>query len=165
MTVYDSLKGTVTHWRHPSTLGIDRWSGLLVDTADVVYAMSWFQSAAVGREAYPGEREGYLVLGAEGSVRVSIMRPPSLGRPAVLVSRMTGGDKGERKDGVGDPHRPSLRTEREVLRRHFFGGAVEHVGVAAMRGKPGEDDEEADARTDVCGAAELATVPVVEGAT
>ncbi len=40
MTVYDSLGRTVTHWRHPSTMGIDRWAGLLVDTADAVYAMS-----------------------------------------------------------------------------------------------------------------------------
>lgn len=91
MALYDSLGRTVAHWRHLGTLGIDNWRGLLVDTADNVYALSRFQSVAGGREAYPGEREGYLVLDRHGEIRDSIMRPSWLARPAVLVSRMNGG--------------------------------------------------------------------------
>lgn len=91
MALYDSLGRSLAHWRHPNTLGIDSWRGLLVDTADAIHVLWWFRSVAVGRQAYPGEREGYVVLGAEGELRDSIMRPSWLERPAVLVSSMNGG--------------------------------------------------------------------------
>jgi len=162
MSLYDSLGRTVADRRHPSTLGIDNWRGLLVDTADAVYALSWFRSVAVGREAYPGEREGYLVLSAQGEVRDSVMRPPSLGRPAVLVSRMSGGAMiwdyvpfaaqprwtvsplGYVVSGVGSRyaitlHRPDgpLRIEREL----------EPVAVAAREKSEAEAAVTADMRT------------------
>jgi hypothetical protein len=138
MTVYDSAGAAVGSWRFASNLFVGGFGGLLADTADNVYAMNWFRLADTTREALPGERSGYLVLGPDGAVRDSVL-PPRLDAPAAsIVASSNGGTSmsnvpfapqrawtvspfGYVVSGVGDRyaitlHRPGapLRIERDV---------------------------------------------------
>ena len=91
MTVYGSNGRSIGQWRHLSTIGVDSWRGLLVDSSDAVYALGWFRAGDGLKEVSPSEREGYIVLDERGQVRDSVLRPPSLPRPSILVSRITSG--------------------------------------------------------------------------
>ena len=91
MNVYDSAGTSVASWRFPSGLHVGGFGGLLVDTADNVYAMHWFAPTDTTRPATPGERSGYKVLGPDGAVRDSVL-PPAIEAPsATIVASREGG--------------------------------------------------------------------------
>jgi hypothetical protein len=139
MNVYDSAGTVAGSWRYESTLGIQDPRGLLVDSADNVYAIHWFRPTDGPGQALPAEHEGYRVLGPDGVLRDSVLPPRWLPSSTVIAARGSEGGAirslvpfapqplwtvsrfGYVVSGVGDRyaitlHRPGapLRIERDV---------------------------------------------------
>lgn len=119
MNVYDSTGGVAGSWRYQSTLGVRFPWGLLADTADNVYAIHWFRPADGRRESLPAEREGYRVLGPDGTPRDSVPPPSWLPRATAIVA--TGAEGGAIRSLVPFASQPQWTVSR-------FGYVVSGVG-------------------------------------
>ncbi|HEY0929867.1 MAG TPA: 6-bladed beta-propeller [Gemmatimonas sp.] len=91
MALFDSTGHSLGHWGHHNTLGVARPGGLLVDSTDAIYVVTWFRKEPKPKDYYNGKYEGYVVLSADGAVRDSIQRPYWLPEPALVISRFSVG--------------------------------------------------------------------------